>query len=125
MILSAAKVNWNLQYTCGGGDLAFSGTFPGIVSGIVFVIKVIVPILLVIFGMIDLFKSVIASKEDEISKGYKIALKRLIAAIVVFFVVQAVQLVLNLVARDETGISNCFNCFINGKASDNACVLRN
>ena len=95
MILT--KVSMGGFYNC-GGELAFSGTFPYIVHGIVFVIKVVVPILLVIFGMIDLFKSVIASKEDEISKGYKVALKRLIAAVVVFFVVQAVQLLLNLVA---------------------------
>lgn len=121
MILSAARVLMDSSYTCGGG-IAFSGTFPYIVHGIVFIIKVFVPILLVIFGMIDLFKSVIASKEDEISKGYKVALKRLIAAIVVFFVVQAVQLLLNLVARDDSGITNCFNCFINGTVSDNSCV---
>ena len=39
---------------------------PNLVSTIVTVIKIVVPVLLVIFGMIDLVKGVIAQKDDEI-----------------------------------------------------------
>ena len=66
----ATKVLMNGEYTCGSTGLIFSGTFPYIISTIVTVIKIAVPILLIIFGMLDLGKAVVAAKEDEID-SYK------------------------------------------------------
>ena len=43
-----AKVLMDYEYTCGGTNLIFSGTFPYIVSTIVTLIKIAVPILLII-----------------------------------------------------------------------------
>lgn len=119
----AAKVEMATEYTCGGFDFAFSGTFPYIVSTIITIIKIAVPVLLIIFGMLDLGKAVIASKEDEIKKGQQTFIKRLIAAVIVFFVIQVVQIVIRFVAgNDDDSIVNCFNCFITGHADDGACV---
>lgn len=67
-----------------------------------FIVKAIwfgVPILLIIFGMIDLGKAVIASKEDEIKKATKAFGKRFLYAVAVFLVVWLVRTVLNLTAR--------------------------
>jgi hypothetical protein len=79
-------------------------------------IKVVVPILLVIFGMLDLFKGITAQKEDEIKKGQHTFIKRIISAAIVFFVVSIVQLLISFVAtyKNEKGLMNCANCFING-----------
>jgi len=85
-----------------------------LVTLIVNVIKIGVPILLIIFGMLDLGKAVIAQKEDEIKKGQAIFTKRLIAAVLVFLVVFIVQVVFNLVADDEGGdMWHCVDCVIN------------
>ena len=124
-----AKVDMGLEYSCGNiNNFVFSGMFPYVVSTIVMLIKIVVPILLIIFGMLDLAKAVIASKEDEIKKAQMTFVKRLIAAVIVFFVVSLVQLVVRFVAsNDENSIMSCFNCFVNGNASDNAsssCQLR-
>ena len=73
----ATKVQTAFEYTCGGTGLIFSGTFPYIISSIVTVIKIAVPILLIIFGMLDLGKAVVAAKEDEIKKGQQQAQKKL------------------------------------------------
>ena len=51
---------------------------PEIVHLIIMVIKIAVPILLVIFGSIDLVKGITAQKEDEIKKGRQTFVKRLI-----------------------------------------------
>ena len=102
-------------YTCGDLDFSFSGTFPYLVSTIITIIKIVVPIILIIFGMLDLAKSVTASKEDEIKKGQQTFIKRLIAAIIVFFVIQVVQIVVNFASGEDQNIINCFNCFVNGK----------
>lgn len=111
-------------YTCGNMNLEFSGMIPYVVSMIITIIKFIVPILLVIFGMIDFLKSVTASKEDEIKKGRQTFINRLIAAVIVFFIVQIVQLVVKFAAQgsDKENVVDCFSCFING---DEKCVIVN
>ncbi len=93
----------------------------GVTRLIVTVIKIVVPILLVIFGMLDLAKAVIAQKEDEIKKGQQTLIKRAIAAAIVFFVVSIVQLIFGVLLRDSDdrdSIQDCINCFIN---SSNNC----
>ena len=116
-----AKVTTNLEYTCGGTNLVFSGTFPYIISTIIMIIKIAVPILLIIFGMLDLGKAVIASKEDEIKKGQQTFIKRAIAAVIVFFVIQIVQIIVRFISGNDQSVVQCFNCFINGTADSTAC----
>ena len=93
---------------------------PNTVHTIIVVIKIAVPVLLVIFGMLDLFKGLTAQKEDEIKKGQQLFIKRLISAAIIFFVISIVQLLVSFVAGDE-GIMTCANCFINGVKSDGTC----
>lgn len=69
-----------------------------VVGIIVKAIWIGIPILLIIFGSIDLGKAVIASKEDEIKKATKAFGKRFLYAVAVFAVVWVVTLVLDLVA---------------------------
>lgn len=92
---------------------------PQAVHTIITVIKIAVPVLLVIFGMLDLLKGIIASKEDEIKKGQSIFIKRLITAVLIFFITSIVQLLISFVAGDdgEPDVMSCANCFINGPKS--------
>ena len=114
-------------YTSCGDNVKIPGKLINIVSTIILVIKFGVPILLIIFGMLDLGKAVIASKEDEIKKGQQMFIKRLIAAIIVFFVITVVQVVVNLATSDsDTGDSNIWDCvdvFIKGV--DKNCKVKN
>ena len=87
-----------------------------IIAALVFALKVVIPVLLIIFGMLDLGKAIIAQKEDEIKKGQQTFLKRLLTAAIVFFVVILTQFVVDLVAGDDsTSIWGCVNCIINNK----------
>lgn len=90
------------------------------VHTIIVVIKIAVPILLVIFGMLDLGKAVVAQKEDEIKKGQQMFIKRAISAAIIFFVISIVQLLVSFVAGDE-GIMSCASCFINGTDRAGVC----
>jgi len=110
MILDVAT---DASYKCGNLNLEFSGTIPYVISTIITIIKIVVPILLIIFGMIDFLKSVTASKEDEIKKGRQTFISRLIAAVIVFFVIQIVQLVCRFASGNDDNIVGCFNCFVN------------
>lgn len=57
-----------------------------LVGKILGVFKIVIPLLVIIYGMIDLGKAVVASKDDEIKKAAKQLLIRIIAGIVIFFV---------------------------------------
>lgn len=103
---------------CGNGILTVDRMVPDIISLIVTLIKIGVPVLLIIFGMLDLGKAVMAQKEDEIKKSQQTFLKRLLSAALVFFVFVIVQTVFNLVAKKETKVWNCISCFINGVSGE-------
>ena len=108
----------NITLNCGTTDLVIDPMIPSLVTTIVNIIKIGIPIILIIYGMMDLGKAVMAQKEDEIKKGWQTFVKRMIAAVVVFLVVFIVQIVFNLVAGsgdDENREStwNCIDCFIN------------
>ena len=109
----------DITLNCGTADpITLDSALPNLTSTIVTLIKIGVPILLIIFGMLDLGKAVMAQKEDEIKKGWQTFIKRIIAAAIVFFVVVIVQLVINLVGGDNKSVWNCASCFINGVNSD-------
>lgn len=99
--------------TCGGFEVPDS--LINIVSNIVTIIKIGVPIILIVMGMIDLGKAVSSQKDDEIKKGQKTLISRCIAAGIVFFVVAIVQLLFGIVAGGEDeSIWKCISSFVNG-----------
>lgn len=106
MILDASSI-------CAKMDPSLS-TF---IHNIIMIIKIAVPIVLIIFGMIDLGKGVVASKEDEIKKGQSSFIKRLIAGIIVFFMVSISQLVIGIIDKESGGgFWSCANKIMNGTA---------
>ena len=100
-----------------GTNVLIDVKIANLVHLIIVVIKIAVPVILVVFGMMDLVKGLIAQKDDEIKKGQQTFIKRLITAALVFFLISIVQLVIGFVAGNDSegrGIMNCANCFING-----------
>ena len=113
MLFEAISMTKN--YSCGNlENFEFSGSIPYIVHMIIIIIKIVIPILLIIFGSIDFLKAVTAAKEDEIKKGQQTFIKRVIA-VIVFFIVQIVQLIVKFASNNDENISNCFSCFINNE----------
>lgn len=101
--------------SCGDGLLtSIPPTIPSVTKIIYDIIKVSIPILLVFFGSLDLIKAVIANKEDDIKKNQGTFIKRLISAVLVFFVFTVVEFVISLSANNGTKIIQCAKCFISG-----------
>ncbi len=110
---------------CGG---VIDGGIPtgigNVIHLIVVAIQVIVPILLIIWGMIDFAKAIIGQDEDKIKAGQKLFMKRLIAAVLVFLIVTIVQLLINVAAsvagednvgEDTQDIWGCAKSLITGQ----------
>ena len=104
---------------CAGVDVPNS--IINIVHTIVNLIKIAVPIILIILGMLDMGKAVASQKEDEIKKGQKTLMSRCIAAGIVFFVVAIVQLLFGIIGADDDNKTmwNCIDKFVNGVQSNN------
>lgn len=77
-------------------------------------IEVAVPVILVVLGMIDLFKGISAQKEDEMKKGQQTFVKRLIPAVLIFLILLVIKIFIGFVADKNSGrIVSCVECFIN------------
>lgn len=106
------------------GSVDIPNIIPNITSMVVTIIKIAVPVILIIMGMLDLGKAVMAQKDDEIKKAQSTFIKRIIAAVLVFFVVSIVTLVFSILANadddktiDNDTITGCINLFLNGAKS--------
>ena len=78
-------------------------------------IKIGVPIILIIVGMIDMGKAIAQQKEDEIKKAQSLLVKKAIAALIVFLMFNGVQILVGAVGGD----SNCMNLILNGQKETN------
>lgn len=109
--------NTYAKIVCGETDVPYVAA--QITTTVINILKIATPIIIVIFGMIDLLKAVVASKEDEIKKGSSTFLKRALLGAFVFLVFVFVELIIGLVApKDEnTNMWNCVDCFVNGNCS--------
>ena len=111
------------NFTCSafGSDVYIDKHLAQITKYVILILQIVAPIILVIMGMIDLMKGITSQKEDEIKKGQQTFIKRAIAAVIVFFVIQIVQLLVGFISNGDPDITQCFNCFVNGKL-ENGCI---
>lgn len=89
-----------------------------LVGIIVTIIQIAIPILLIVLAMIDLGKMVITSKDDDRKKIQSLLLKRVFAAVAVFFLIALVKMVMNLINisdSSETGhsVNSCLKLISN------------
>lgn len=99
----AADIDCNAIFGSGEGSLR------ELINDVLKYPKIIVPILLILLGTLDFAKAVIASKEDEMKKAQSTFIKRVIAAVGVFFVPVIVDLLMTLadMVWIGTGYSSC------------------
>ncbi len=71
-------------------------------KGLFPLVQIVIPIILIIFAVIDLGKAVIASDEKEIKAAQSRLIKRCIYAAAIFFVVTIVSVIMNIVAYGVT-----------------------
>ena len=76
------------------GDKNAPNSIRGLINDILEYPKYIVPILVILFGTLDLAKAVIASKEDEMKKAQSTFVKRLLIGVVIFFVPLILDLIM-------------------------------
>ena len=99
-----------LDCTINGQNIEIPTQLSSIVSTVVNLIKIGVPVILIILGMIDMGKAVATQKEEEIKKGQKTLMSRCIAAAIVFFVVAIVQLLVSVITKADDSAGSVWDC---------------
>ncbi len=95
---------------CGGTDGDLSPVF-GIIGWVVQGIKIIVPIMLILFGMLQMAQAVMSQKDDAIKTAQKGLINKIIAAVVVFLVITLVTFLMSVIGDDSW--QACMNCVNN------------
>lgn len=90
---------------------------PNFTSGLYNILKILVPVILIIMGMLDLTRAMMASDEDKMKKAQKNLITRLIAGVCIFFIMAVVQFVFNQISINsyKEGFSGCINCLLNNQ----------
>lgn len=96
-----------------------------IVGYVLLIFKIVIPLLLIIFGMLDLGKAVIASKDDEIKKATKSLVTRAIAAVIIFLLPTIISYIIGLIGgfkgtEAETDYNICRRCITSPSKCPNA-----
>lgn len=100
---------------CGGAEIPYG--FPYIVNRIIKILKIFTPIILILLGMIDFLKATISSDEKQMKEASSKFVRRILAAVIIFFVIAIVQFAFRLVGEENEGTLGCFNCFVNGECT--------
>ena len=92
------------------GILGNNNGIPGIIGDLIHYlyigIKIVVPILLVLFGMIELGKAITAKKEEDIKKYQSSCIKKIVTGLLVFLIVYIVEFALKFVEPENGDSGN-------------------
>jgi len=89
-----------------------------LIRNLINILRMIIPIALIAFGLIDLGKAVIAGKEDEMKKAQGTFIKRCVYALVVFLIFVIIEFVFGLVGQKEGAWKTCWNAAKDKEISD-------
>ena len=79
-----------------------------LVGYVIYGIKVVVPVILIVIGMIDLTKAIMSKDDSEIKKAQVSLVKKLVIGVCVYLVITIVGLIMQLINAE--GYQNCVKC---------------
>lgn len=85
------------------------------VGYVLFIFKIVIPLLLIIFGMLDLGKAVVASDDKEIKNAATKLAKRAVAGVIIFFIPTIVGFIFSIVngfSEVENSYTICADCVV-------------
>lgn len=79
------------------------------------IVKVAIPIIIIIYGIMDFGKAVVASKDEEIKTSAKRLLWRAVAGVIIFFIPSIVLWLFDTISQytaGKGGFDNCQKCIL-------------
>ncbi len=78
-----------------------------------FIVKIVVPLIIIILGIIDFTKAVISNDEKEVNKTAGKLIKKIVIGIVIFFIPTIVNAIFKMFGEFidySSDFNNCLNC---------------
>mgnify|MGYP007110328416 CR=1 FL=1 len=93
-----------------------------LIKALLNILQIVVPILLIVWGSLDLGKAVMANDDKEIKGATGKLIKRAVAAAIVFFIPWLVTLIMTIVADNSNGAAggatNFAECWTTGQSTE-------
>ncbi len=86
--------------------------------------KYIVPLIIIAFGIMDLYKAVTGAKDDDIKKSFKAIMVRIAAGVLIFLLPGLVQFFFNMLnewSNYKVDVCCCTECLLNSSCDTNSC----
>lgn len=115
------ETEFNVETFCDG---PVQGVFTTL-GWVFFILKILIPIILIIFGSIDFGKAMLSNKDDEIKKSAKTLVLRAIAGIIIFFIPTVLNFIVELIGGDDIynqksgTFARCTHCML--EPTDKTC----
>ena len=87
------------------------------------IFEYVVPVVVLVFAVVDLGKAVIVGEEKEIKVAQKMLIKRLVFGVALFFSIVLVKSAFSLIdeAKEVSINSTCWSCVVNPSECDTTC----
>lgn len=82
------------------------------IGNIIYIIRIVIPVIIILLGTLDLGKAVIAGEDKKIKEAQKTFIKRLIYGVAIFFMFTIVEVIFGLlgVKTNEGDSKICWDC---------------
>ena len=108
----------SIKYKSCGGINRIPKFLPTLTTSLYKTIKFLVPLLLIVMGIKDFVQAMISKDENTMKEQQKKFIKRIIAAVVIFFLLSLVQFFIRLANADnKENTLSCIDCLINNVGS--------
>ncbi len=98
--------------SCGDGALKdIPMQLPMLIRNLIFALQLLVPVILIAFGVYDFIRAVVANDEKVMKESQGRFIRRIIASVVIFFIVAFVRFVFGMIPGDMNTLG-CVPCFI-------------
>lgn len=113
VICSIPNIVFASEYLLCGENRKIPLALATVLSIAVTIVKIFIPILLVIGGMISFFKATVSGKvDDELKKAKDKLFNSIIAAVIIFFIVSITSAVVSFAVGRKTDAMSCVECLI-------------
>ncbi len=86
----------------------------GVAGQILIIAKILVPLIIIVLAIFDMYKAVIGKDEKEIVKQTKVIALRVVLGVFIFFIPTLTHWVIDLIYQDnpENSYKQCFDCVL-------------
>ncbi len=92
-----------------------------VIGYVFFILKIVIPMILIILGIIDFGKAVLSSDDKSIKDAAMTLAKRLIAGVIIFFIPTVINVVFSYISGFSEDMQadamNCINCLTSPNGS--------